>query len=379
MEDRQQHTGGTPMPARVSAKLLTAALLFSGLFTLAACGGLEWPPPQAKPRAANMPPLPAKSPTVPSSRYSPASAPVDETVVVERGDSIHSIARRLQVPVRALVDANGLEQPYRLTAGQRLFVPRSREHYVAAGENIDTIAIRYGVDRYDLARANAVAPPYELQAGQRLSIPPSSATVVAANAATFTSVGVPPVMTRTTETVPLGISATSLPPPVAVGAVEEPEVNADAGAVPSTSQPTEVAAAIPTSPVRSGRGFLWPVMGKVISNFGDKANGMRNDGVNIAAPSGSPVVAVENGVVTYAGNELRGFGNLILIKHDDGWITAYAHTDAPVVKRGDEVKKGQTIARVGATGNVREPQLHFELRRGKAPVDPLRHLPRARA
>jgi murein DD-endopeptidase MepM/ murein hydrolase activator NlpD len=91
------------------------------------------------------------------------------------------------------------------------------------------------------------------------------------------------------------------------------------------------------------------------------------------------VVAVDSGVVTYAGNELRGFGNLILIKHDDGWITAYAHTDELLVKRGDEVKKGQTIAKVGATGNVREPQLHFEMRRGKTPVDPLRQLPRARA
>ena len=392
------------MPVRISVKLL--GLVLPGVLSLAACGGLEWPPPRMQSRASQMPPLAAQSPSVPSLAPSAIRPPVDETVVVERGDSIHTIARRQQVSLQALADANNLQPPYRLNVGQRLSVPRSRDHYVAAGENIDTIAIRYGIDRYDLARANNVRPPYELHAGQRLTLPPSSATVVAATSGSFASVGgPPPASQRSIDSVPLAsIPTMPLPPPSAGGTppqagtlaltpppapvaapvlarTQPPEpVELESDSIPTSAEPIEVAAAMPSAPLSGPRrGFQWPVVGKVISHFGDKAHGMRNDGVNIAAPKGSPVVAVESGVVTYAGNELRGFGNLILIKHDDGWITAYAHTDALLVKRGDEVKKGQAIAKVGATGNVREPQLHFEMRRGKSPVDPLRHLPRARA
>ena len=128
------------------------------------------------------------------------------------------------------------------------------------------------------------------------------------------------------------------------------------------------------SPALSGGKFLWPVNGKIVSRFGAKDGGLHNDGLNIAAPQGTPVRAAENGVVAYAGNELRGFGNLLLIRHADGWMSAYAHNDALLVQRGDRVARGQTIARVGRTGNVATPQLHFELRRGAGPVDPLPHL-----
>ena len=102
--------------------------------------------------------------------------------------------------------------------------------------------------------------------------------------------------------------------------------------------------------------------------------GGRNDGINIAAPRGTPVRAVEGGVVAYSGNELRGYGNLVLIKHPDGFISAYAHCEELLVKRGQHVKAGQVIAKVGATGGVGRPQLHFELRRGENPVDPKKFL-----
>ena len=125
---------------------------------------------------------------------------------------------------------------------------------------------------------------------------------------------------------------------------------------------------------RAGATFLWPANGKIISRFGSKPGGLHNDGINIEAPVGTSVVAAENGVVAYAGNELRGFGNLLLIRHADGWITAYAHNDKLLVKRGDSVKRGQVIARVGSTGNVSSPQLHFEIRKGTEPVDPLKYL-----
>ena len=123
------------------------------------------------------------------------------------------------------------------------------------------------------------------------------------------------------------------------------------------------------------RSFLWPVRGHVIAAYGTGEGGAHNDGINIAAPQGTPVVAADAGTVAYAGNELRGYGNLVLIKHADGWMTAYAHNSALLVKRGEKVARGQTIARVGATGAVGEPQLHFEIRHGTKALDPAEYLP----
>jgi murein DD-endopeptidase MepM/ murein hydrolase activator NlpD len=110
--------------------------------------------------------------------------------------------------------------------------------------------------------------------------------------------------------------------------------------------------------------------GRILAGYGAGPDGSRNDGISIAAPRGAPIAAIEAGTVAYAGNELRGYGNLILIKHTDGWISAYGHCDELLVKKGDQVHRGSVIAKVGATGNVNEPQLYFELRRGKQPVDP---------
>jgi murein DD-endopeptidase MepM/ murein hydrolase activator NlpD len=142
-----------------------------------------------------------------------------------------------------------------------------------------------------------------------------------------------------------------------------------------TAAAAQVAAVTPTAPVTTGNGqFGWPVQGQVVSKFGATADGLRNDGINISAPAGAPVVAAADGVVAYAGNELRGFGNMILIRHADGWVTAYAHNQSLSVKKGDTVKRGQTIARVGQTGNVTSPQLHFEIRKGTAAQDPMKYL-----
>ncbi|MFM8991162.1 MAG: murein hydrolase activator EnvC family protein, partial [Alphaproteobacteria bacterium] len=124
---------------------------------------------------------------------------------------------------------------------------------------------------------------------------------------------------------------------------------------------------------RTGR-FLWPVRGEVVSAFGAKAGGLQNDGINIAAGLGTPVRAAENGVVVYAGNELKGFGNLVLLRHADGWMSAYAHLDEIGVERGAQVQRGQGIGKVGQSGGVSSPQLHFELRRDGRPVDPRPHL-----
>jgi murein DD-endopeptidase MepM/ murein hydrolase activator NlpD len=120
--------------------------------------------------------------------------------------------------------------------------------------------------------------------------------------------------------------------------------------------------------------FRWPVKGRVIQGFGPKQGGGQNDGINVAVPEGTPIKAAEDGVVAYAGSELKGYGNLVLVRHADNYVSAYANASELLVKRGDTVKRGQVIARAGQTGNVTSPQLHFEIRRGSMPVDPRKYL-----
>jgi murein DD-endopeptidase MepM/ murein hydrolase activator NlpD len=131
-------------------------------------------------------------------------------------------------------------------------------------------------------------------------------------------------------------------------------------------KPGETTGALPT--------FRWPVRGKVITSYGAKTNGKANDGINLAVPEGTPVKAAEDGVVAYSGNELKGYGNLVLVRHANGYVTAYAHASELMVKRGDTIKRGQIIAKSGQSGEVGSPQLHFEIRKGSSPVDPLQFL-----
>jgi murein DD-endopeptidase MepM/ murein hydrolase activator NlpD len=176
------------------------------------------------------------------------------------------------------------------------------------------------------------------------------------------------------------------PPPTAAAPPSPPSPSPPPAAQPPTTSsgvppvlpPRNPAAALPLpgeQPPAPGEAaptgrFPWPVNGRVLATFGNAPGGGHNDGINIAAPRGTPVRAIEAGTVAYAGNEVKGYGNLILIKHPDGWISAYAHLDEMLVKVGDNVTGGQVIAKVGNSGGVSQPQLHFELRRGKKPVDP---------
>ena len=127
-------------------------------------------------------------------------------------------------------------------------------------------------------------------------------------------------------------------------------------------------------PIAGAPGMRWPVRGKVISGFGPKANGLKNEGINIAVPEGTSIRAADSGVVAYAGNELKGYGNLVLIRHENGYVTAYAHAKELFVKRGDTVKRGDVIAKAGQTGSVSSPQLHFEVRKGATALDPMKFL-----
>ncbi len=148
---------------------------------------------------------------------------------------------------------------------------------------------------------------------------------------------------------------------------------------PKSAQVVTPDVAVSEKPVDSAAtpSFRWPARGRVISGSGALANGQQNDGINLALPEGTPVHAAEDGVVAYAGSELKGYGNLVLIRHSNGFVTAYAHASEILVKRGDQVRRGQVIAKSGQTGNVTSPQLHFEIRKGSAPVDPTQYLPGA--
>ena len=308
---------------------LTATLLAP-----AGCGWMEFPPRQWQ---ARTPPAPRAAPKQPLGSSQAAQAAKPGGVVVRKGDSVYALSRRHRIGVRSLIDANRLKPPYLLKAGQRLKLPKPRDHVVARGDTLNGISRRYGVGAYALARTNRLKSPYTIRVGQRLRLPDGPATPAAA---------IPPPPNGAGK-----IASAPLPPP-----------------------PAKIPAAIPRPPKASGKGFIWPVKGRVVSGFGGKAKGLYNDGINIAAPRGTPVRAAENGVVAYAGNEMRGFGNLLLVKHQGGWITAYAHNGELLVKPGSRVRKGEPIARVGSSGNVRTPQLHFELRRGKEAVDPIKHL-----
>lgn len=247
-----------------------------------------------------------------------ADKAVDGQVTVRQGDNYYLIARRNDVSIRALMDANNARAPYRLRPGDRVRLPRSNSYTVQRGDTLYAISRRHGIDVASLARVNRLSAPFTIQVGQELQVPGGNARAATPN--------------RQTSKAARSIAKA-------------------------------------TTPRRAGR-FLLPVDGRVISNFGPKTGGLHNDGINIAAPQGAPIKAAENGVVVYAGNELRGYGNLLLVRHSDGWVSAYAHTSKFRVAAGEKVNQGQVIAEVGSSGNVDRPQLHFELRKGTRAINP---------
>ncbi|HMA16737.1 MAG: peptidoglycan DD-metalloendopeptidase family protein [Bacteroidota bacterium] len=320
----------------------------------------DLPPPPVTQAAAPQPAAtqaPQPVPTMQPAASTTAAAPADGRYRVAAGDSLYGIARRYGLPVRAVIDANNLQPPYALTIGQELSVPRAQVHEVAAGDTIFSIARTYDIDRSELVRLNAIQPPYTIPVGQKLLLPTPGSAVESDPApveVAYTPPGTP---------VPDAVA----PPPAAAPQPPAAATNNSPAAAPKSRDAVRAALA---SPPRRAGAFIWPVQGAVLSSYGAKSGGEHNDGINIAAPRGTPVRAAENGVVAYAGQELKGFGKLLLVKHADGWVTAYAHNEELLVAAGDTVRQGQTIATVGSSGNVDRPQLHFEVRRGTRAVDP---------
>jgi len=313
--------------------------------------------------------------------------PPTGTYTVQRGDTIYGVARQFNLSVRALIDANGLKAPFQLMVGQALVLPSGGDYLVVKGDTLIHVARKTGVPFATLARLNQLSAPYVLQVGQKLKLPATGrkgpeiieSPAVARAAPSAVPSAVP---SAATAPPPAAAAVAGLPPardgyrslaereakPAVIPPPDSKPVESRPAEAPAAAKMAAVAPMVP--PPKSGHGFIWPVKGEVIGEFGTSGKGQHNDGINIKVPLGTPVAAAEDGVVAYAGNELRGFGNLLLIKHADGWMTAYAHNQTLLVKRGETVKRGQKIAKAGDSGGIGEPQLHFEIRQGTRAVDP---------
>jgi murein DD-endopeptidase MepM/ murein hydrolase activator NlpD len=257
-------------------------------------------------------------------------------------------------------------------------------YVVKPGDSLGRIANDRGLRSIDVATYNGIDPAAPIKVGQQLRIPATArpATQVAAvqPANTVTDAGgtLGTMPAPAPAQVPGAAPVAGAQPaaPVVPAAPQQPAAQQVAVAAPPQAQ----AQAQPQMPTGTGvessttGNFRWPVRGRVISGFGVKANGARNDGINIEVPEGTPIKASEGGTVIYAGSELKGYGNLVLVKHPNGMVSAYAHASELLVKRDDVVMRGQTLGKVGATGNVERPQLHFEIRQGNKPVDPIPYL-----
>jgi murein DD-endopeptidase MepM/ murein hydrolase activator NlpD len=228
-----------------------------------------------------------------------------------------------------------------------------------------TIARAHGTTTEALMSANGISGT-NLKIGQPLVIPAAGSTQKRVRVASIDpSVPVLPPAPRKPVAPQIAVAPRQ---PHPVPAVRSPV--AVTVTKPAVAGPPDVSVSKP-------EGFRWPVRGRIIAGFGTKANGEKNDGINLAVPEGTSVKAAEEGVVIYAGNELKSYGNLVLIRHKDGWVSAYAHNRSIKVKRGEDIRRGQIIAEAGMTGSVTSPQVHFELRKGATPVDPLDHLSQA--
>jgi murein DD-endopeptidase MepM/ murein hydrolase activator NlpD len=354
------------------------------VLALGACqqpGGLFAPPPKPSPVASGQ----------------PFGEIVNGQYVVAPGDTVAVVSERTNTPIRTLIDLNKLNPPYALSAGQRLSLQPRGDYIVQKGDTISGIAARQGVSISALIQLNNLQSPYTLRVGQSLVLPTGAdapTTMAAAPQQPIAQVAAPKPLVPSSDPQPIGqpqtINQTAAPtdlgggmssgnlPPLQSAPVPEPAPMPSAAPQTAAVQPPPPPAPSgdPLPAVKSGSAFIWPVDGKVIAKFGPGKDNLRNDGINIAAPNGAPILASADGTVAYAGNELRGFGNMVLLRHADGWVTAYAHASALLVKKGDKVRQGQTIARVGSTGNVETPQLHFELRQGTKAVDPMKNLTR---
>ncbi|MCA1410350.1 peptidoglycan DD-metalloendopeptidase family protein [Bradyrhizobium sp. NBAIM20] len=335
--------------------------------------------------------------TVPPKSVAAAQPAGGTKIIVGTSDTLDVLAKRYRVTPQAILAANGYKGPRALSPGQQLIIPSPATaaapapatapvaaapaakpvaavaappstHFVNRGDTLASIARKNRISAAELARANGIDPSAKLKLGTKLTVPGAKTAAVAAPVAAAPVAAAP--VAGTLQPVPAAPApATKMATaaaPVQSARLAQATSNVEEKAAETPAKAAEATGALPT--------FRWPVRGKVVTSYGAKTNGKSNDGINLAVPEGTPVKAAEDGVVAYSGNELKGYGNLVLVRHSNGYVTAYAHASELLVKRGDTIKRGQVIAKSGQSGEVASPQLHFEIRKGSSPVDPLQFL-----
>ena len=371
---------------------MRTGLILAGATLLAGCipslddGHRQGPPPpprQSPPPRDDYPPPPAERDyqprwgdeevvALPAPRPAWEARPVvadaqevaATSYIVAPGDTLTRIAARTGGGVDAIARANRIEPPYAVHAGDRLQIPGGRYHLVRAGESGIAIARAYGVPWSRIVDANGLAEPFILRTGQRVLIPADVSTAgpgpmppssAAQRAAAFR--------------LDIDDILTGGEPALAVNARPSRPAPGPTRVLPAT-------AALLPPPRFSGSGFAWPVQGRLIARFGAGQSGERQNGVNIAVPTGTPIRAAADGVIAYVGSGIASLGGLVIIRHGSNWTTVYGYASRLLVQRGQAVKRGQTIALSGETGSIERPAVHFELRRGRTPMNPEDQLPR---
>jgi len=330
-----------------------------------------------------------------------------QLVTVQPGDTLSKIAARYDTPTPSVIALNRSAPPYVIYVGQQVKVPHFKFHRVKAGESLYAISRVYDVSLEELVHFNGLEAPYSLRPAAVVKIPQKEGgelRVASVDAKTWPVTRSKPTYQKEQIVVSRpkvtknnkDLTVTKLPAPEK----QETEVNFLTRPAAASEAPKPVAKLPQQNPVpapvldreaisaaelpplprqrysikhppnRSGRIFSWPVKGKIISGYGRKNNGLHNDGINIAVKTGTPIKAAENGIVSYVGNEMRSFGNLILISHSDGYVTTYGHASEILVRKGDIVRKGDVIARAGESGDVETAQLHFEIRKKGTALNP---------
>ena len=336
-----------------------SAIIVCTALALSACTALRPPAPQ----------LPSR-----------ANVVAGEHITVSGNQNIYAVAKANKVSMRDLIVLNNLQPPFALKPGQMLVLP--------AGAS--------GVTSYDNAPAVLSAPATGVTSSALSTSPVSSSALPqpGLNDAVESQPLSPIVPAPVTKAAPLKTTQVDVlnkpsPPPKTVTTTvmtntpqpAKPEIppaplQKAPSPAPVTSAPPEPSKVVELKSAQNPDAnaeaphFVWPVQGPILSTFGSKGQGLNNDGINIGAPKGSPVVAAAGGMVVYAGNEMKGFGNLVLIRHAGGWVTAYAHLDRILVSKDSVVAAGDMIATVGKTGNVPSSQLHFEIRHNGKSADP---------
>ena len=262
---------------------------------------------------------------------------------VAKGETLYSIAYRYGVEYRTLAQWNKIKSPYRIFIGQQLALKPQIKHQVKKGDTLYSIAFRYGIDYRSLAKVNKIKAPFQILVGQQLTIIPQA--------------NISPV-----ETQKKGVQQSTK-------VIKRPQK------VVTSKRNTTQSGSTKSSTYNSNRKvyWRWPVKGKLVTTFSPKDH---RKGVDIRGKVGKTIVAADAGDVVYSGNGLLGYGNLIIIRHNSSYLSAYGHNRKLLVKEGAKVKKGEKIAEMGRT-RKKGAVLHFEIRRNGQPVNPLRYLPKS--